>query len=250
VVEALGIVEITVINNHVSLRVLGSLNTALKTMASPLITVTVKALAGELLLIETDPSKGLQGVADVLTRHDSTAFPHGKLTLSFLSDEQTELVEGSILMVCVESSTESIAAVDSFLFRGNLAYRIRIKADRTKSLVLDASPSLPTCRNDQYFDICYYPATGEYMSPRPYSSLKMLETQVGKRYKRLKTIFKLPSALAFSFRHNKDRLQDFDDERMMNLESISRIRWTIFTLFDDAIVRISDLVANWIVTNI
>lgn len=70
-------------------------------MASPLITITVQRLSGDILSLQVDSSFGIKGVVDALHRYDPTSFPLEDIRVFFL-EENSSLVEGAHLGVLVE----------------------------------------------------------------------------------------------------------------------------------------------------
>jgi len=74
-------------------------------MASPLISVFVKTLSGEVLTVEVDPSLGLNGVADTLSRDDPDTFPPQRTRVFFVDETQTVLTSESVLGVMIDPRT-------------------------------------------------------------------------------------------------------------------------------------------------
>lgn len=214
------------------------------------ITVFVKSLAGEILSLEVDPSLGLNGVADTLSSADPDAFPIGLTDVSFMDDEQKEITHETMLMVLVQEPEplESIVRVDTFDWNGGTAYRFRIKADRTKSMTW--MPDKYRGHNvrskfqhfPQLFDVCYYPADKTFMIPYGGSTLDRLKVDVGTHDTSVATLLKKH----IIYRRDNVGFHEFHDpiSRLPTLEE--RIDWSRFLLNDDAILRISERITNFI----
>jgi hypothetical protein len=222
------------------------------------ITVFVKLLNGEILSLEVDPSIGLKGVADTLSRSDPVTFPFELTVVSFMDEEQTLLTDQTMLMVLVQEPIESIVRVDTFNWRGNAAYRLRIKAHRTKSMHWMChglrGPYVGTDldirrQSPQLFDICYYLADKTFMNAPSFMvpfgglSLDHLEVSKGKCAKCASTVLKK----LFMYRRDNVGLDEFDDDISRLPTEEEQIDWSEFYLKDDAITRISALITTWIV---
>lgn len=218
-------------------------------MASDRMTVFVKPLFGDTLSLEIDPSFDLKDVADTLSRSDPVTFPHGLTIVRFMDEDQKEMMDQSMLMVMVQEPLESIARVDRFEWRGQPAYRLRIRADRTQSMS-KWSPGIFKCRYrrqfPQLFDICYYPTDKTFMLPFGGETLENLMKCVGKRAKRPATVLKGRGDGYILYRRDGVGYHEFDDDisRLHNVEE--RMDWSTFVLTDDAIQRISTMITQWI----
>lgn len=80
------------------------------TTSANAITVLIKTLSGDLLSLEIDPSLGLKGVVDSLTRFDSEKFPPLQTKVFFNQSEKKQTCES-----VVENGDELFAFVDPSL---------------------------------------------------------------------------------------------------------------------------------------
>ena len=212
------------------------------------VTVYVKPLFGDTLSLKVDPLFGLKGVADKLSRSDPAAFPVGLTVVSFVDEEQTLLTDETMLMVLVQEPLESIVRVDSFDWDGNTSYRLRIKADRTKSMSWEAGrgPRVDTDldvrrQSPQLFDIAYFPEDRALVIPFGGSPLDSFAMRSGKSAKRPATVLRQPIV----YRRDNVGLHEFDDDISRLPTEAEQIDWSEFKLYDDAIKRISILIKNW-----
>lgn len=218
------------------------------------ITVFVKPLFGDTLSLEIHPSYDLKDIADTLSRSDPITFPFGLTVVSFMDEEQKEITDETMLMVLVQEPIESIVRVDTFDWRGNTAYRLRIQADRTKSMTWMPDEYMMPHRKQEFdirrqspqlFDVCYYPTDKTFMLPNGGSYLQALQVTVGKRAKRVATVLKGRDGRIIYRRDNVGFLE-FDDEIARLPTRDERIDWSEFILTDAAIQRISTIITHWI----
>ena len=215
------------------------------------VTVFVKPLFGDTLSLKVDPKKGLEGVADKLSRSDPAAFPVGLTVVSFIDEEQKEITDETMLAVLVKEPLESIVRVDTFDWDGNTSYRLRIKADRTKSMrwMLDSligidedDGSLDLRRQyPQLFDIAYFLEDRAFVIPFGGAPLDSYTMRSGKSAKRPATVLFQPIV----YRRDNVGLHEFDDDISRLPTEAEQIDWSGFQLYDDAIKRISALIKNW-----
>jgi len=215
------------------------------------ITVFVKPLFGDTLSLEIHPSYDLKDVADELSRSDPVAFPFGLTIIRFMDEEQKEITDETMLMVLVQDPIESIVRVDTFDWEGNTAYRLRIQADRTKSMDwMNERPRGPRANSDlnfrrqfpQLFDVCYYPADKTFMVPDGGDCLDDLQETVGKRAKRVATVLKG----RLVYRRDNVGLHEFDDDISRLPTEGDQVDWSAFVLNEDGRLRISYLINTWI----
>lgn len=229
-------------------------------MASESITVTVfiKTLSGDLIELQVDPEKGLKGVEEALYRHQPTLFPKEITHVSFLNEEDSTLTNETFLMAVV-SPLESIVRVDTFDWRGNTAYRLRIQADRRKSMnwmygnyYYSTKEMIETRKNyPQLFDVCYYPVECTFRLVQGGESLESLTRSVGKRYKRASTALTGNDCLRrIVYRRDNVGLHEFDDEISKLPTEREQIDWSEFILLPSGIERISTLITQWISENL
>jgi len=218
------------------------------------ITVFVKPLFGDTLSLEIHPSYDLKDIADTLSRSDPITFPFGLTVVSFMDEEQKEITDETMLAVMVQEPIESIVRVDTFDWKGNTAYRLRIQANRTRSMQWMPDEYLMPHRKEEFdlrrqspqlFDICYYPADKTFMLPNGGLSLYNLEVSVGKRFKRPATALKGRDGRIVYRRDNVGFLE-FDDDISRLPDEDKRIDCSEFWLNDDAIQRISTIITKWI----
>lgn len=218
-------------------------------MAAATVTVFVKSLSGETLSLDVDPSLGVKGVADKLSRSDPAAFPMGLTVVSFIDEEQTVLTDETMLAVLVQEPLESIVRVDSFDWDGTTSYRFRIKADRIRSMAWEAPRGSYVAtaeeirrQSPQLFDIAYFPEDRTFNIPFAGASLDSYSIAAGRRAKRPSTILRKPIV----YRRDNVGLHEFDDDISRLPTEAEQIDWSEFRLYDDAVKRVSDLIKDWI----
>jgi hypothetical protein len=156
------------------------------------------------------------------------------------------------------SPLESIVRVDTFEWKGNTAYRLRIQADRIKSMDwmygeyyrLDKETIEIRKNSPQLFDVCYYPAERTFRLVQAGESLQSLTRSVGKRYKRVSTALTCNDcSRRIVYRRDNVGLHEFDDEISQLPTERQQIDWSEFILLPSGIERISIIINQWVKNN-
>ncbi len=99
------------------------------------VTVFVKTLSGDLIELSVNPSRGLKGVANLLTAIDSAAFPPDLTYVSFLDEDAKEITADQILTVFVQSQ-------EFYLNRTTGEFFVSTRADQASSYLSQLSTVL------------------------------------------------------------------------------------------------------------
>ena len=221
------------------------------------VTVYVKTLSGDLIELSVDPTLGLEGVETALHRFNPELFPKDITKVSFLNEDENTLTNETFLFAVVYP-LESIVRVDTFEWKGNTAYRLRIQADRRKSMnwmygeyYRSDKETIEIRKNSpQLFDICYYPAERTFRLVQGGESLRSLTRSVGKRYKRASTALTCNDcSRRIVYRRDNVGLNEFDDEISKFPTERLQIDWSEFILTHTGIERMSVLINQWVKDN-
>ena len=60
-------------------------------MASPFQSIIVKSLVGDLLQINYDSSKGVEGIVDALVAHDPATYSRSRTRVSFVEESEEKM---------------------------------------------------------------------------------------------------------------------------------------------------------------